>query len=79
MQVIYALFAVLLFLGAVAGLFSSPMLGLIGFFGWAVYVLLWQILRTLMAILEKIGQPITITKGRPQPVPPARPRPPTAR
>ena len=69
MQVIYALFAILLFLGAVAGLFSSPMLGLIGFFGWAVYVLLWQILRTLMAILDRISQPIAITKNLPKPQP----------
>jgi hypothetical protein len=69
MQVVYGFFAVVLFAGACVGLLQSPVTGAAAFGAWALYMLLWQILRTLMAILDKIGQPITIRKGRPEPVP----------
>jgi ABC-type phosphate transport system permease subunit len=68
MQIVYGVFAVLLFVGALASM-QSPLAGLAAFFAWALYMLLWQILRTLMAILDRISQPIAITKNLPKPQP----------
>lgn len=73
MHVVYGVFAAVLFLGAVVSIPYSPLAAASAFFGWALYMMLWGILRTLEQIRDTVSQPIAITPRRPDPTPASPP------